>query len=71
MVTRAVDVEIVEVAAHWLLTNYQNVARPLLPSVKKQFGLSWAEAVAAIRLANYMRGSRNLAARVGDLEEGA
>jgi len=42
-------------AARWLATDQTAAKRPLLPYLRGAFGISSAEAIEAIRLANRMR----------------
>jgi hypothetical protein len=47
--------ERIDQAADWLCRNFRSAPRPLLPHMRMTFGISSAEAVAAIRAANDRR----------------
>lgn len=46
--------DVIDSAAHWIL-DYPDAPRPLLPTIRRQFGLDIGSAVAAIRRANDLR----------------
>jgi hypothetical protein len=50
--TPAPDIERV---SRWLVDNGDHAPRPLLPTIRREFGLSIADSVAAIRWANQLR----------------
>lgn len=48
----------IEQAAEWLSLNFETVPRPLLPHMRKTFGISSAQAITAIRQAHVLRAGR-------------
>ncbi|MDQ6434375.1 hypothetical protein RB623_09975 [Mesorhizobium sp. LHD-90] len=45
-----------DAAAEWLVEAGHDAPRPVMPELKRRFGLSTGEAIKAIKMANEMRG---------------
>ena len=46
-------------AARWLFSHSERHANPILPTIRRQFGLTAAQAIDAIREANRQRASEH------------
>lgn len=46
-------------AAHWLLSHCDRRTTPIVPTIRRQFGLTAVQAIDAIREANRLRASEH------------